>query len=132
MLLRAHTTISLLNCLRNALTANQTLLSLPCRYHPHSQWQQTVQTVRPKMKWKRYSGAECPLTNWTNIFHHSAARLHQARTSSWKTQIRYGSEMKKTGLPLKRTFCRKMRIISVRRYTSVHLTMQRAKRLTIG
>ena len=24
---------------------------------------QTVQTVRPKMKWKRYSGAECPLTN---------------------------------------------------------------------
>lgn len=22
-----------------------------------------VQTVRPKMKWKRYSGAECPLTN---------------------------------------------------------------------
>ena len=23
--------------LRNALTANQTLLSLPCRYHPHSQ-----------------------------------------------------------------------------------------------
>ena len=23
--------------LKNALTANQTLLSLPCRYHPHSQ-----------------------------------------------------------------------------------------------
>lgn len=35
-------------------------------------------------------------------------------------------------LTVEKDFCRKMRIISVRRYTSVHLTTQRAKRSTIG
>lgn len=85
-----------------------------------------------KDEMEKVLGSGMPLDELNKYLSSFSGSLTSGEDFKLKTQIRYGSEMKKTGLPLKRTFCRKMRIISVRQYTSVHLTTQRAKRSTIG
>lgn len=85
-----------------------------------------------KDEMEKVLGSGMPLDELNKYLSSFSGSLTSGEDFKLKNEIRYGSEMKKTGLPLKRIFCRKMRIISVRRYTSVHLTTQRAKRLTIG